>query len=65
MFFKYKENSIEIIAKDNGIGFEMKRIRYKGIGLQNIKARAKLINAKAKLKSEPKKGTSLIINYYI
>ncbi len=65
VFFNYKEDSIEIIAKDNGVGFEMKRIRYKGIGLRNIKARAKLINAEAKLKSEPEKGTSLIINYYI
>ncbi len=65
VFINYLEGSIEIIAKDNGVGFEMKKIRLKGIGLQNIKARAKLINAKAKLKSEPKKGTSLIINYYI
>ena len=61
----YKENSIEFIAKDNGIGFEINKIRPKGIGLQNIKARAKLINAEVKMKSEPKKGTSLIINYYI
>ncbi len=65
VFINYSEDSIEIIAKDNGVGFEMRKIRLKGIGLQNIKARAKLINAKAKLKSEPEKGTSLIINYYI
>jgi signal transduction histidine kinase len=61
----YKENTIKIIAKDNGIGFEINKTKSKGIGLQNIKARAKLINAKVKMKSEPKKGTSLIINYYI
>ncbi|MGB1041990.1 MAG: sensor histidine kinase [Tenacibaculum sp.] len=65
VFLSYQENTIEIIAKDNGVGFEMKNIRLNGIGLQNIKARAKLINAEAKLKSEPQKGTSLIINYYI
>lgn len=65
VFLNYKEDAIEIEAKDNGVGFEMKKVRLKGIGLQNIKARAKLINAEAKFKSEPQKGTSLIINYYI
>ena len=65
VFLNYKKDAIEIEAKDNGVGFEMKKVRLKGIGLQNIKARAKLINAEAKFKSEPQKGTSLIINYYI
>lgn len=61
----YKNDLIQIVAKDNGVGFEMARVRFKGLGLQNIKARAKLINAEAKFMSEPQKGTSLIINYYI
>ena len=61
----YNETVIEIIAKDNGVGFEMNKKNTKGIGLQNIKARAKLINAVVKMKSKPQKGTSLIINYYI
>lgn len=65
VFLSYQEDTIQIEAKDNGVGFEMKKVRLKGIGLQNIKARAKLINAEAKFKSEPQKGTSLIINYYI
>lgn len=65
VFINYLETSIEIIAKDNGVGFKMRKIRLKGIGLRNIKARAKLINAEAKLRSQPNKGTSLIINYYI
>ena len=65
VFLYYKENCIDIMVKDNGTGFNIKEDNIKGIGLQNIKARAKLINAEAKFKSEPKKGTSLIINYYI
>ncbi|MDO6675394.1 ATP-binding protein [Tenacibaculum sp. 1_MG-2023] len=65
VFLSYKEDSIEVKAQDNGVGFDMERARLKGLGLQNIKARAKLINAKAKFTSEPQKGTSLIINYYI
>ena len=65
VFLMYKDDSVEIKAQDNGVGFDMVRVGIKGIGLQNIKARAKLINAEAKFKSEPQKGTSLIINYYI
>ena len=53
------------MAKDNGVGFEVAKLAFKGIGLQNIQARVKLINAKVALKSVPKKGTSLTINYYI
>ena len=49
----------------HGVGFKVKENCINGIGLQNIKARAELINAKATLKSEPEKGTRLIINYYI
>ncbi|WP_237274297.1 sensor histidine kinase [Tenacibaculum ovolyticum] len=65
VFLHYNENYIDIIAKDNGVGFIVKENCINGIGLQNIKARAELINAKATLKSEPEKGTRLIINYYI
>lgn len=65
VFLHYNENYIDIIAKDNGVGFKVKENCINGIGLQNIKARAELINAKATLKSEPEKGTRLIINYYI
>lgn len=60
----YLEGSLKITAQDNGVGFEMKKVLLKGIGLQNIKTRAKLINAEAELKSFPEKGTTLTINYY-
>ncbi|MGG8496683.1 sensor histidine kinase [Tenacibaculum sp. TC6] len=60
----FKEKELAIEAKDNGVGFEVEKVSLKGIGLQNIKARIKLINAKATLKSEPEKGTTLTINYY-
>ncbi|WP_431165740.1 sensor histidine kinase [Tenacibaculum halocynthiae] len=61
---EYRNNVLDIVAKDNGVGFEVEKVTLKGIGLQNIKARIKLIKAKATLKSEPKKGTTLTINYY-
>ena len=60
----YSKDGLKITAQDNGVGFEMKKVMLKGIGLQNIKTRAKLINAEAELKSFPEKGTILTINYY-
>ncbi len=60
----YKGEELEIRACDNGIGFNLDDVHKKGIGIKNIKNRAKLINAEANLKSEEQKGTILKINYY-
>jgi signal transduction histidine kinase len=60
----YKDGEIEIIAKDNGIGFDPKETQDAGLGLKNIENRANLIGAKAKLVSVPEEGTQLHINYY-
>lgn len=60
----YGENNMQILARDNGIGFDKKKIKKnEGIGLQNIENRAKLIGAKIELVSHPKIGTTLTINY--
>ncbi|WP_299015776.1 ATP-binding protein [uncultured Polaribacter sp.] len=58
----FKQNELEIIAKDDGIGFASEIIS-KGIGLENIKNRAKLIGATAVFTSEENKGTTLKITY--
>lgn len=60
----YKDDEVEIIARDNGIGFDQEQIKKAGLGLKNIEVRAHLIGAKAKLVSTPKRGTQLVINYY-
>ena len=60
----YKEDELEIIAKDNGIGFKKEETQDAGLGLKNIKNRANLIGAKAKLISAPEEGAQLVINYY-
>lgn len=60
----YKVNELEIVAKDNGVGFEKDKIYAKGIGLENMKKRAEIIGAEANLTSVPKEGTCLKINYY-
>ena len=60
----YQDDEVEIIAKDNGVGFNQEQIQEAGLGLKNIENRANLIGAKAKLVSVPKEGTQLVINYY-
>lgn len=59
---KYSDSNLVILAKDNGIGF-LSDEKKEGIGLLNIKNRAKLIGAEAVFSSEKDKGTALKINY--
>lgn len=58
----YTDAHLQIIAKDNGIGFSSEE-KNEGIGLINIKNRAKLIGAKVQFTSEKNKGTTLEIKY--
>lgn len=58
----YKSENLIIKAKDNGVGFESNE-KKEGIGLINIKNRAKLIGAEINFLSEKNKGTSLEIQY--
>lgn len=60
----YTKSELKIEAEDNGIGFDIKKIKDNGIGLTNIKKRAEIIGADANLTSIPDKGTYLIINHY-
>ncbi|WP_397445501.1 sensor histidine kinase [Polaribacter sp. R77954] len=58
----YSNAELLIIAKDNGVGFSSEE-KKEGIGLINIKNRAKLIGAKVQFNSEKNKGTALEIHY--
>ncbi len=62
----YTPEQLTIIAKDNGKGFD-KSVENpnKGIGLQNMKSRGKLIGAEIELESELEKGTKLTIIHYL
>ncbi|MFY9242983.1 MAG: ATP-binding protein [Polaribacter sp.] len=59
---EYSSSFLLITAKDNGVGFSSE-VKKEGIGLINIKNRAKLINATAQFTSEKNKGTTLEIHY--
>jgi signal transduction histidine kinase len=59
---EYNNDSLNIISKDNGVGFSTDS-KKEGIGLVNIKKRAQLIGADIIFLSEENKGTSLEIFY--
>lgn len=58
----YSNSDLIISAKDNGIGFSSGE-KKEGIGLINIKNRAKLIGAEVEFTSAKNKGTTLEIKY--
>lgn len=58
----YRSNTLQIIAKDDGKGFDM-LTTDKGSGLINMKSRAALIGAELQIDSKPNKGVTLTIDY--
>ncbi|TDE52711.1 tetratricopeptide repeat protein [Flavobacterium sp. GT3P67] len=53
-------DKITIRIWDNGIGFNTEKVRH-GIGLKNIKDRAKILKGELKLNSSPENGTTIEI----
>lgn len=60
--FHYSPQEVKIIARDNGVGFDIREAR-KSSGLINMESRAKLIGAGFELKSSAEKGTCLSLQY--
>ena len=58
---KKYNNSIKIIIEDNGVGFDISK-KYNGIGIKNMKSRAKKINANFDILSDFNKGTRIELN---
>ena len=58
----YTPNNLEIIAKDNGVGFDTSQ-KTESSGLQTIKGRAALLNADYSLTSRIGNGTQLVLLY--
>ncbi len=59
----YGIDKLTIQAVDNGLGFDIEKENNSGIGLDNIKSRAKLVNAEATIFSKLNEGTKLTIVY--
>ncbi|MFZ5430180.1 MAG: sensor histidine kinase [Bacteroidota bacterium] len=58
---RYGRTNICVWVKDNGVGFDPAEARGKGLGLQNLKGRAEVINAVFRIRSSPGKGSSAIL----
>lgn len=58
----YQTDQLVISIKDNGVGFDTDK-DFEGIGLKNIKSRAKIIGLDLSYKSELNQGTQFILVY--
>jgi len=58
-----KEDEVYLVLEDNGKGFEESKAKpNRGMGLQNIRERAKLLNGRAEIHSTPGQGTVIEIH---
>jgi PAS domain S-box-containing protein len=57
ILFNYTPSVARIVLKDNGIGFEINKVRAGGMGLKNIQSRVKAHNGNVVISSKPGKGT--------
>jgi len=58
----FQPNKLVVSAKDNGIGFDLDRVKANS-GLLNMKSRAELINATLEIESKPAGGVLLTLEY--
>ena len=58
----YTDGSLTITADDDGIGFD-ESLDFSGIGIKNMKNRARLIDADLQIESEKDRGTMLRLQY--
>ena len=57
-----RENKLELIIKDDGVGFDT-TLKRNGVGLQNINSRTTLFNGKLNIKSSPGMGCELLVTF--
>lgn len=68
---KHKRHTIELMIADNGIGFDVNKIKsaaaksLSGNGLKNMSMRAEELKGKFKLESIPGKGTTVFVTFGI
>ena len=58
---KFENNELHLTIEDNGVGIDSNKKESEGIGLKNIKDRAKSLNSRLILTSELGKGTKIEI----
>ncbi len=58
----YKENALEILAKDDGVGFDSNQ-KTDSSGMETMRSRAELLNADFSITSNIGDGTTLVLKY--
>ena len=58
---KNYEDIILLTIEDNGVGFDVKDVSEKGLGLKSIQNRLEAINAYIEIESRPRKGTNITV----
>lgn len=59
---KQGRQSVTLEIKDNGCGFDVKKVSNGGMGLRNMEERVRQINGKMKIYSKLGEGTRVVIN---
>ena len=63
VFLLYKNNTLNVVIKDNGVGFDVSKISpSSGIGLSQIKARIENLGGEFSITSSSDSGTEIKIN---
>lgn len=57
--------TLRLTIEDDGIGFDLKQIEKKGIGMKNLNDRVKLVNANFTIVSQQNEGTKLEVVFSI
>jgi len=55
------KEGLRVVVEDHGVGFNMKKIKNKGIGLLNLKSRVEKIGGEYNIESSEGQGTTTII----
>lgn len=59
--FIKRNDSLTLVIKDNGVGFDRAMHRENSFGLLGISERAMMVNGKARISSQPGKGTQVAV----
>jgi hypothetical protein len=62
VLLNYKENALEITAKDDGVGYDV-NMHHGNSGMHTMKSRAELLQAHFKIDSNIGEGTNLYLKY--
>jgi signal transduction histidine kinase len=63
--FGYEDGQIIIVTKDDGIGFDVRKVQENstGLGLKSIESRTDILNGKIHVESTPGKGTTYLFKF--